>query len=360
MSFIQGLRNLLGSEQTKRSVEVFGADRSDATPQLILPEVHYFRIRLVEMFITRRTWLGKTWYPAVHGLVKATYGGRDIELPSVADTSRLFEEQDGSGDVVARNFCLTPLLPYRGHTVELLCGLFAMEGANHLGKAMQVLSDFSGLLAAPQLSQALNVAKPLANGVQQLFGAADGRMHLGHYETWIGAEDSDHPPANALRSGYRAVLRAADGSIDTGALRVEQQQLRILDNGSSRPFTDCDHMLLHVERRSQRHDLTRLASFWEPFTASLQALGDDFQEHAVALIRQALAAARTCDDLTKADHRRVTEQLKERFKEAKRDASFSGLVETALDVETEFRLKGSAEAAREAGVPTLQQVWEGL
>ena len=108
MSFMDKLKDLLGRDRVKRSVLTFDDTPSDAA--WILPEVHYVRVRLVEMFITKKTWLGKSWYPALHGLVKATYGSGDIELPSVADTSKLFEEQAGTGDVVARNFYLTPLL----------------------------------------------------------------------------------------------------------------------------------------------------------------------------------------------------------------------------------------------------------
>lgn len=360
MPFMQSLRNLFKEDQVKRIVEPFDEDRSGEARQLILPEVHYFRIRLVEMFLTRKTWFGKTWFPAVHGLVKATYGGSEVELPSIADTSKLFKEQAGSGDVVARNFALTPLLPYRGNSVELLSGLFAMQGEDYLGKVIKVLSDFSTLLAAPQLSQAMALAAPLASGMQELFGATDGRMHLGFHDRWVSVIDPQNPADNALRSGFIAVIRAAEGEVDRAALRVENQQLRIVKDGATQPFTAKDHMLIHIEARSERDDLSRLASFWKPFKESLAALGEGSDERAKSLILQALAAARISEDLTDADRSRVTQRLKSLYTETKDDLAFAGLVDNDVALSERMRLPGTAEAARAAGVPTLEELMEGL
>ncbi len=360
MSIMQKLRKLFKEDQVKRIVEPFDQARSGEVRQPIVPEVHYFRIRLVEMFITRKTWFGKTWFPAVHGLAKATYAGSEVELPSVADTSKLFQEQAGTGDVVARNFPLTPLLPYRGHSVELLAGLFAMEGEDYLGKVIKVLSDFSTLLAVPQLSQALALAAPLASGMQDLFGATDGRMHLGFHDQWVSVIDPQNPADNALRSGYFAVIRAAEGDVERSALRVENQQLRIAEGAVTKPFTGKDHMLIHIEARSERNDLTRLSSFWQPFKESLTALGEGSNDRAKSLILQSLAAARISDDLTDADRSRVTQRLKSLYLEAKDDLDFAALVDDDAALVEGLRLPGTAEAARAAGVPSLDELMEGL
>lgn len=360
MSIMQKLRHLFKEDQVKRLVEPFDRARSGEARQPIVPEVHYFRIRLVEMFITRKTWLGKTWFPAVHGLTRATYGGAEVELPSVADTSKLFQEQAGTGDVVARNFPLTPLLPYRGNSVELLAGLFAMQGEDYLGKVIKVLSDFSTLLAAPQVGQALALAAPLANGMQDLFGATDGRMHLGFHDQWVSVIDPQNPAANALCSGYLAVIRGSEGDVNRSALRVEGQQLRLAEGATTKPFTARDHMLMHIEARSERDDLSRLTAFWQPFKESIEALGEGSNERAKSLILQSLAAARTSQDLTDADRSRVTQRLKTLYLEAKDDLDFVGLVDDDVALGQRMRLPGTAEAARAAGVPSLDELMEGI
>lgn len=360
MAFIDKLLKFFKEDQVKRLAIALDQAHTGEARQLIVPETHYFRIRLVEMFITKKTWMGKTWYPAAHGLVKAAYGDQVVELPSVADTSKLFQEQGGTGDVVARNFALTPLLPYRGGTVDLVCGLFAMQGENYLGKMIKVLSDFSGLLAVPQVSQVLNIAAPLASGVQDLFGATDGRMHLGYHDQWVSVDDPDHPADNALRSGYIAIIRGSENNVDASALRVEKQQLRIVDGAATRPYTGKDHLLLHIESRSERDDLSRLSNFWQPFKDSLDALANAEDDKAKASIRQAIAAARTSHDLTDADRSRVTARLKKLYIEARDDMNFAGLVDDDTPLVDRMRLQGTPEAALAAGVPTLDELWDGI
>ena len=248
-----------------------------------------------------------------------------------------------------------------------------MQGEDVLGKVLKTLSDFSGLLAVPQLSQALNIATPLASGVQNLLGAVDGRMHLGYHDAWVSVGDPQHPADNGLRRGYVAVLRAAPDDLETTTLKVENQQLCQVVDGIAVPYTGCDHMLLHIESRTERDDLVRLTSFWQPYKDSLDALADGESDKAVSLIRQALMEARQSDDLTDADRSRVSQRLRSLYLEAKEDADFLGAVPLGAtrgdstfpeanreESDETLRLPGSAVAARDAGVPTLEELWDGL
>jgi len=351
------------------------AIRLDAAeaPQPIRPDISYYRIRLVEMFLTNKTWLAKTWYPALYSSVFADYDGKEIVLPSVADTTKLFEKQTGTGDVIARNFHLTPLLPYSGGSVELACGLFALEGEDYMAKVISVLSDFSALLAQPQVSAALTIAGPLAAGVQNLFGAKDGLLHLGYHDGWVApgtkeenppqTEDAGKAGDNTFRSGYLAVVRAASDEVDPKKLRVVNQSLHLATSGGTQPLTGHDHMLLHVEERTERPDLSKLTSFYEPFEKALEALSDDDATRADTLIRQALIAARVSPDLTEADRSRVTRELKRRYIEARDDLGFKSLAssrgsEGEAKKETQRALK--AEEALELGVPSFAEAMEGL
>jgi len=362
MSFMESLRELFKKGAVKRIIEPIDQNRGGEAPELIIPELHYYRLRMVEMFIDRERWLGRKFFPAVQGLVKTTYNGADLELPSVADTSQLFDQQTG-GDIAVRNFSLTPLMPFRGNTVEIACGLFGMRGAeDYIGQVIKVLSDFGGLLAVPQLTQVLNVAGPLASGVQDLF-AADGKMHLAYHDQWVSVSDPQQPAANALTSGYIAVIRATEGEVNLRDLRIENQQLRIVKNGGTEPFTDKDHMLIHIEAREDRDDLTRLTGFDKFYTDARDALGQGAPEKAGNLMRQCMAATSTSPDLTNADRARVSEHLKRLYFEAKaRIEEFGAFGDqmTAMASPDALRPTVSARDALEAGVPTLEELWEGL
>ena len=343
-------------DQVKRN-----AVRLDAaeTPRLIRPDVSYYRIRLVEMFLTRKTWMAKNWYPILHGSVLAGYDGQEIELPSVADTSKLFQQEAGTGDVIARNFFLTPLLPYSGSSVELACGLFALEGENHIAKVVGVLSDFSALLAAPQVSAALAVAGPLAAGIQSLLGAREGLLHLSYHDSWVAPGAA---VANTFESGYYAVVRATSDEVDPQKLRVVNQSLHLVTKVGTKPLTEHDHMLLHIEERTERPDLSQLGSFYEPFEKALEALGTDDSTRADTMIRQALIAARVSPDLTQADRSRVTRELKQRYMEARDDLVFVPFTGSGLAIGTPANMyrSSNADEALQLGVPSLSEVLAGI
>lgn len=79
---------------------------------------HYFRLRIADMFLQRRVqWLSRV-YPAVHSLVRFQFGSRTVEIPSVADASQVGMQRTDRGEVIARNFVLTPPMPYNGGTID--------------------------------------------------------------------------------------------------------------------------------------------------------------------------------------------------------------------------------------------------
>lgn len=327
------------------------AVRLDAAeaPRPIRSDISYYRIRVVEMFLTKKTWMARTWYPALHGSVLTGYDGKEVELPSVADTSKLFEPQTGTGDVIARNFFLTPLLPYDGSGVELACGLFGMQGEDYMAKVVGVLSEFSTLLAVPQLSTALAVAGPLASGVQNLFGAQDGRLHLGYHDSWVAPGAGGD---NTFQSGYLAIVRATATEVDPTKLRVVDQSLHLATGIGTKPLTGFDHMLLHVEERTERPDITQLTSFYDPFKKALQALDDQDSTNADALIKTALIAARVSPDLTQADRSRVTRELKQRYQEARADLGFLTVRPAPIPM--------TPEESLELGVPSVAELLADL
>jgi hypothetical protein len=255
----------------------------------------------------------------------------------VADTSKLFEKQEGSGDVVARNFPLSPRLPFNGGQLRLVAGLFGMEGANHLNDVIGMMSDFASLLTVPQLSATLEVARPLASGLQTLFGGKNGAMHLGFHDTFVGADHADEPPpvdpdgdtpaaGNVLREGYVAVIRAPAADVRTERFWVKS---KLLQAGSGldacTPYEEHDHMLLHFDVRADRDDWDQLDDIQGPYRKALEALRDFEDEKADAHVRAAIVAALQSPDLTRADRNRVVRLIKDDYVRAKQQVDVAGL-----------------------------------
>ncbi len=177
---------------------------------------HYFRLRLTEMFLKKQVQFGSTWYPAVHSLVRCKFNNQVQDIPNVADSTRIGMQQNPQGDVIARNFMLTPTLPFSGDVVTLDAGLIALLGQNHLNKFVGVLSNFARLLMVSQFSLALNIAQPLLSGLQDLFGTDASNMHLSFHDAYSAEE---------LKEGYIAVIRAPHDQVDTGTLWVVEDEL---------------------------------------------------------------------------------------------------------------------------------------
>jgi hypothetical protein len=315
---------------------------------------HYFRLWLAEMFLQKQTRTGVSWYPAVHALVRLDFGSQRVEIPNIASAARvgLQQAEGGSGDVVARNFPLTPTVPFNGGTVDVDVGLVAIEGENGIEAFIQALGGFAGLLAVPQLSAALSVAQPLASAVQELLGAGNGRRHLGLHDSFA---------ANTLVPGYIAVVRASDADVQPERLWVFNDQLCEGNSASAArhmPFVRHDHLLLRLEGFEQRDDWESLTSIKQPFAEARRALSEQNSDRAAFYLRSALLRALEAPELTRADRRRVVDALKQRFEQDQHDLSFSNAVR-AGDATLSEIIAGamSPQQALAQGEPTRTEIF---
>lgn len=318
----------------------------------LVPGQHYVRIWLAEMYLHDQVKIFQTWYPAVHSRVRLTFDGKPLEMCNVADSTKVGMQQDhGRGDVIARNFVLTPLLPFNADVIELDAGLIAIEGQNYLNSFIKVLGDFSSLLAVPQLSSALNVAGPLANGLQALFGA--GSLHLGLHDAF--AVDGT--------GGYYAAIRATEQQINKNDLRVVDNQLRLSrgpGESDSEPFTGFDYMLFRVEVREERDDYDMLAAIQGPMRNAQSALVGNREAEAGAFFRAAIVAAHQAPEFTRADRTRVKLKLDEDYKQIRNELGFSGLTGSDGSYSLAQTLRKGAlspKAAFDHGDPSLEEIF---
>lgn len=314
---------------------------------------HYVRLWLAEMFLARQTNWFTTWYPAVHSLTRFGMADKLVEIPFIADSTEVGIPQGAQGDVIARNFPLTPAIPFNGGVMEVAAGLMAVPGANYLQMAVGLLRDFSGLLNVPQFSTALSIASPVASGIQSLLGASAENMHLSAHDAFS---------AGGIRSGYVAVVRATARQVAPDKLYVVKDELHVgagLGTGQYQPLVGYDYMLLRAEVFEERDDLEQLTSIQEPYGQALQALLDPTAtEQASQYLRRALYQAMVAPELTIADRRRVVEALKQQFAQAKNDLGVSALRRGAPPTLSEAvaRHAPSVEEALDLGPPTLAEV----
>ena len=291
-------------------------DNHQINPQPLKAGTHYFRLWLVEMFLKNdRDWF-KSWYPAVHSAVNFTFGDKDELITHVAGPTRLKDVgPDNLDKVVSVNHQLTSLVPFNGGQVEIDAGLLAMQGSDDLKGFLKVLGDFSSLLVVPQLSAALAVAAPLANGVSELVGSTNGKLVLGLHDTWTGGAGG----ANLLREKYFTVILAEENKIIKEKLWVENDRLKHGESQeSAKLLTGFNYMLFRIERQDEFDSWDSLTSIKEPFEQALLMLKAGNKDEAAALIKQAKLAAYNAKELTReVDSRRIIDIIQKRFDTAK-------------------------------------------
>jgi hypothetical protein len=275
----------------------------------------YFRLWLSEMSLRRdRDWF-KTWHPAVHSLVHFQFGSQVVDVPNIVGEQGLKDVDAAHLErSISQNYPLTALMPFSGGVVEVTAALLAMQGEDYVKRFIEVLSNFAGLVAVPQLSTALAVAGPVATGIEELLGGSNGQMHLGLHQAFVHKGGG----ANELRPAYFAAILATEAAVDPATLWVVADRLR--QGGSaerSQPFGGYAYMLLRVQKETVRDDWEGLTAFMQPFYTAIKELAAGHLEWADSSYRAAIAAVLSSPDLTQADRRRVAQVLYERFEDAK-------------------------------------------
>lgn len=278
------------------------------TEVVAVANVHYFRLTLSEMFLSKQVAWFQSLYPAVHSFLRCAYGNAPMtEIPFIADSTKLgISDHGGQGDILARRFALVPPIPFKGGTVTLTAGLVALTGENYLNRFLKTLGTFADLLAASQLSAALNVAGPLASGIQELFGLGNGRLHLGYQDSFT---------AQNLKAGYIAVVRATERQVAAASLQVKGDQLHHVPRGGSlQRMTGYDYMLLKIDVSPTRDDWPSLTSIDGPLQEATRLLEQRQTDAADQALEKAVLAVLLSPDLTEAHREVIIPLLKNRYK----------------------------------------------
>jgi hypothetical protein len=327
----------------------------------------YFHVVLSEAFLKKRQALFTNLHPAVHSVVRLTFGDEVVEIPAIADTTKVVPQPKPSGDVIMRNYSLTPRMPFNGGTVDLVAGLIALEGQNHLQSFMKVMTEFAGVLAVPQVSTALNVAAPLANGIQDLFASGKIGLHLGLFDSFQGLVDASNQTINYLRGGFWAVIRKPETQVNVDELWVVGGALRIGPSiDDNQPYEEVDHVLFQIVTLPERDDWDALSDIREARTKMRQALNAAAEEpdepaflsRAKSALRLARLVVKESPDLTSADRTRIIDRLNTEFRQAEQEIAAAGVVgkePVTLGVLMEGAM--SVEQALERGEPTMDEVW---
>ncbi|MFL6078558.1 MAG: hypothetical protein ACJ714_01380 [Ornithinibacter sp.] len=281
----------------KKSFQQVDAFIHDPSAAAFVPDASYVQLTLADMSLgTAMLWFQER-YPSVTATVSLDFAGATQSFTTVAGPPG-----DKLGPGVFLNYPLTPLLPYRGGVVQITAGLVALKGDNRVKIMLDVLADFSSLVAPP-LGAAVKVASKLDDGVGRLLDSTG--VVLGLHNSYVAPGPG---AANGLEGGYYAVVRAADATFDKAQLSVVDS--RLLYGGQ--PLDGYDYILLHLGSRQERDS-------WA--FPDLQALLDEAKRRRILeddngyddVRKQLLAAIVTSPDFTDADRWIIADKVKDQL-----------------------------------------------
>jgi hypothetical protein len=271
------------------------------------------------------------YYPVLHSVVRFDYASKPVELSRVTGLDSLKCSAGGSiemSKVTALNFPLTELVPFNGGTVELSAGLLAMKEKDLVQAAIKMATDFSSLLAVPQLSPVLALAQPLATNIERLVGMGDNQFRLGYHNTFASANGGG---SNDLRPQYIAILASHAGdniSRDGAGHWVINDHLVYINpdpNANQTPIdVPRDYILLRLEvRRSRDEEWNNLPSLNEPFVESLRLVASD-PTKASAQLKRAILGIFESPDIAENDREIIAKRLREKY-DLRKELLTSGL-----------------------------------
>ncbi|RAX37834.1 hypothetical protein [Rhizobium tropici] len=273
-------------------------------------EETYIRLWLVEMFLRDKSSWFTERYPLTYSLVEMSYGGTSIEFANVSGKNRLDIQQTDLGKSLLYNYPMTPLLPFRGGTISLDCGLVSMASDNTILKFAGVVSEFASKLGGAQIAMAAGIASSIASSVQDLLGAGKAVSKLYYHNAFTGSNG-----ASPLASGYIWLSEGKEGKIEANRLWITSEGIRQADTkeGSFKPLEPQDYMLVRIECVAERDDYRAFAYVSDPFEQALDAKGEGDDEKGKILLRQAKRAVQKSADFTKLDAKRIIAALDEAY-----------------------------------------------
>lgn len=354
MGIWESFNNLLRSEAQRLSLVMLSHDHVYPQPESfnsasLAGEDGYFRLWIEEMFLRYDRTLVTEWYPAIQSIATFTFGSglQDLTITGLAGPNQLkSSDPTNLGQVITRQTRLTPLVPFKGGTVELGVSLYRFKADNLLRRFLDVVGDLSTLVALPQLSGALNIASSINNAVDQLLGGSGPTLIVGYQQTFASVGGGG---TNDLRPGYVAVLNEPMGTHRADQLWVKGGQLCVGDGlDTANPLTGVDYMLLRIETRATRDDLDSLSPMKDLFDQAVNALSGMDTEKADMLLRSAQGAVASSPDLVRNDRFLLLKKLREtynHFKEAMLGTGERGLNDLS---ETHLTLPTWEELVRSA------------
>lgn len=277
------------------------------------PDGNYLSIWLNDMYLEHRRVLYKKMVPIVHAFYKV---GKSEAIPVIVGASQLKELSTNQLEkVIKLNYRIFGPTPFEGGDVEMFVGLFAVETADYGNRFLDLLGSLSTLAGAGEIGAAVQIMKPLKDGIEGLFGLNKTQCHIGVHDTFSLDKGAPSP----LRSGYRVVIDTSEDEMKGKELWVTNGRLMCGDSrDSAKTFTDADYILFKIQSLRERGDFMLLNSINEAWDAAIQESSKPGERNHIGALVTFWKIVLRSKDLILSDKIRLLDALKKKLEDLKK------------------------------------------
>ncbi|MEM6737939.1 MAG: hypothetical protein AAF620_17910 [Bacteroidota bacterium] len=292
---------------------------------------NYFEIRVKEQFLKNMREYWNEYNPLTIVLTEFIYANRKESIPFVVGPELLkkIEQLDGNESVRYKNTRVVGPIPYRGDQVALFTGLFRLKTKDWALQTINLLESVANAFDSSKLTNYLNIATPLMEGIEGFFGMGDKvQFRIGQrYEYSDPATGS----SETFSSGYWVMIRQDGNSLNRNNFWVKDGQLFYgSDKNNIQPYSSNDYLLYSIDQLNQRNDYTTF-KFHERWRDVKNAIWSSNKDTATEAYQLLIANLRDSDDLIESQMNQLQTfylaQFKREYEAWKRSQDpFSGLL----------------------------------
>jgi len=270
----------LPSRVTIPSDHIRGAKYS---PVILESNVHYFTVRINEIFLFYKRKLWKELDPMVFVVSEFIYNKKKETVPFIVGPAMLENLKKTDISTTRMIFCDTKVAgfhPYKGGDLTLSVMLCQVARNNDAKKWLRIIESAANALDyATALGSYLKVAGVVIDGLEELAGIK-GITPL------IGLRKEFDPDAgDDLKQSYFALINAPESGLDDKELWVvDNKLLKGKDFESAKPYREADYVLYSIRSTTRRSDVDRLpfSGVWERVQQEAMKPDDNSWERAKA------------------------------------------------------------------------------
>jgi hypothetical protein len=220
----------------------------------------YFRISLSEMFLKDRREYWNQYLPFAVLVGEFSYDNTWHSIPIFIgkDLLKSIEKYIEGEYVEYRNATVLGPLPYMGGGLSLFLGLCRVRSSDLAEGMLTIVGDVAHTFDVVGLTRYLDIAAPLARGIEKMMGMRDVELRLGVRRVF------DDSGEMGLRPSQFAYINSPNETLLPSNLWVKDGCLHYGVGKPGKRFTDADYCLLRIENLPTRDFSTlHFAKTWK-------------------------------------------------------------------------------------------------